>query len=467
MLSKSQSASVSEESAGGAPPVKTWSVGTLTYTFSGLIALFAWLLWGDFAWSLKERSIGQALQILLMKFGASDMLTGFLLGSLPAGIAMFLCPVIGYRSDRHRGRWGRRIPFILVPLPIVVLSMIGLAFSPRLGALFHHLCGAHSLGLNSSILMFLGFFWVLFAFAGIIMNSVSGALINDVVPTAVLGRFYGAWRAFSLGAGMLFSFWIFGLTEAHYEMIFIVIGLLFGGGLLLMCLKVKEGEYPPPPPAEPDKGVKGIYEATRGYMKTCFGSSYYLLVFVVLGAPAIAFMPFNLFSIFYAKSIHMSMDEYGKWNAVMFLVSFALSYPIGMLADRVHPVRLSIIGLAAYGLVCLWGGFFVRSTLTFIIAVLACGLITGIWMTATASLPQRLLPASKFAEYLSAAGIINCLCQIVIGPVLGVFLDSCGHVYSYVFFVGAGLTALCLWACVVVHRRFMKFGGPEHYVAPE
>jgi MFS family permease len=446
--------------------VKTWRVGTLTYTAGGLVALFAWLLWGDFTWSLKERSIGQVLQILLMKFGASDVLTGFLLGSLPAGIAMFLCPVIGYRSDRHRGRWGRRIPFILLPTPIVVLSMLGLAYSPEMGAWFHRLCGAHSLGLNASILSFLAFFWLMFAFSGLVINAVFGALINDVVPTAVLGRFYGAFRALSLAAGMLFSYWIFGQTEAHYAVIFIGIGLVFGGGLFLMCWKVKEGEYPPPPPAEEGRGVKGLYEATRGYMKSCFGSSYYLLIFVVLGSPAIAFMPFNLFSIFFAKSIHMSMDDYGKCNAMMYFISFLISYPLGALADRVHPIRLSIIGLAAYGLICLWGGFFVRDTLTFIVALMACGVVVGIWLTTTASLPQRLLPADKFAEYSSASGIVNCVSQIVIGPVLGIFLDYCGHVYRYVFFVAAGLTALCLWACLVLQRRFMRLGGPEHYVAP-
>ena len=36
------------ENAGGKPG-KIWSVGTLTYTTGALIALFAWLLWGDFA----------------------------------------------------------------------------------------------------------------------------------------------------------------------------------------------------------------------------------------------------------------------------------------------------------------------------------------------------------------------------------------------------------------------------------
>ena len=42
------------ERAGG----KLWRVGTLTYTGGALAVLFCWLLWGDFAWSMKERAIG-------------------------------------------------------------------------------------------------------------------------------------------------------------------------------------------------------------------------------------------------------------------------------------------------------------------------------------------------------------------------------------------------------------------------
>ena len=47
-------------------------------------------------------------------------------------------------SDRHRGRWGRRIPFLLIPTPIIVLSVVGLAFSPLLGRHLHSALGASS-----------------------------------------------------------------------------------------------------------------------------------------------------------------------------------------------------------------------------------------------------------------------------------------------------------------------------------
>ena len=63
---------------------KSWKVGTLTYTAAGLVAVFCWLLWGDFAWMLKERSAQPIVQVMMRKFDASDLLTGLFLLSLPA-----------------------------------------------------------------------------------------------------------------------------------------------------------------------------------------------------------------------------------------------------------------------------------------------------------------------------------------------------------------------------------------------
>ena len=85
------------------PEQKLWRIDTLTYTTAGLVVLFSWLLWGDFAWSMKERSVSKVLALLLKTFHASDFVTGVLLLSLPAAITLFLAPIISYRSDRHRG----------------------------------------------------------------------------------------------------------------------------------------------------------------------------------------------------------------------------------------------------------------------------------------------------------------------------------------------------------------------------
>ena len=35
---------------------RTWRNGTLGYTAGGLAVLFLWLMWGDFAYSMKDRA---------------------------------------------------------------------------------------------------------------------------------------------------------------------------------------------------------------------------------------------------------------------------------------------------------------------------------------------------------------------------------------------------------------------------
>ena len=94
------------------PARPIYAVGTLRYTRPGLVRLFSWLLWGDFVWSLKDRSVQPVFQLILKHFHASDETVSLLMVSLPQTIALVLMPVVSYRSDRHRGRWGRRVPYL-------------------------------------------------------------------------------------------------------------------------------------------------------------------------------------------------------------------------------------------------------------------------------------------------------------------------------------------------------------------
>ncbi len=56
------------------------------------MALFVWLLWGDFAWSMRDRSIPPVITLLFKNYGSPDMLTGILIGSLPALLGWCLIP---------------------------------------------------------------------------------------------------------------------------------------------------------------------------------------------------------------------------------------------------------------------------------------------------------------------------------------------------------------------------------------
>jgi MFS family permease len=318
---------------------KTWKVGTLTYTGAGLAVLFCWLLWGDFSYQMRDRTIPPVMQLLFRKFGASDTLTGLLFSSMPAAIGLIVGPIVGYKSDRLRSRWGRRIPFLVGPIPVIVLAILGLAFSPQLGRFFHQALGGFSPGLNESILLCLGVSWALFEIAQSIANFVFGGLINDVVPQAVIGRFFGLFRTVSLLAAIIFNYTMMGKAETSYVPIFLGIGALYGIGFTLMCLNVKEGEYPPPE-LSPEK--PSTISAIKTYLKDGFGHSFYLWFFATSVFGGLMGVPFTLYGVFYAKSIGMSLDAYGKCYALTYGISLCLAYPISVLVDRFHPVRVTL-----------------------------------------------------------------------------------------------------------------------------
>jgi MFS family permease len=455
-----------------------WQAGTLAYTSTALIALFIFLLGGDFTWSLRDRALGPSMPLLLRKFGGSDFAAGILLGFLPAALGMVLAPIVSYRSDRHRGRFGRRIPFLLISTPFAVVAMIGLAFTPQIGAGFDRLLGAHSPGRQTCDLAVFATLWTMFELAAITCNAVHGALINDVVPRPVLGKFFGFFRMLSLIAGMIYSWYLLGVFETHYVEIFMGIALLYGVCFSVMCFKVKEGEYPPPPetPEWAKRSFFGPFQhAMETYFRDCFTKPYYLWFFFSFALAHMAFTPINLYSTYFAQSVNMSMATYGKFSALQLLCSLIQAPIVGWLADKVHPIRLTMIALGLYGVVTFAAFLYVHDSRSFAIAHVVCGTVSGFWLTSTAPLAQVLLPRMKFATFASALGIFTALGTALTAPIMGRILDHLNGAhtpanardYHTIYLWASCFVILSLSVTVVVYHRFKQQGGPWNYVAPE
>ena len=115
---------------------KYFTCGTLKYTLGGMVILFIWLLWGDFIFNIFDIALLQQVMPLKLKaLGASDTLNAVVNKSLAAFIAFFMTPFISFRSDRHRGKTGRRIPFLRWSTPFVGLFMVLMGFSDSFAAL--------------------------------------------------------------------------------------------------------------------------------------------------------------------------------------------------------------------------------------------------------------------------------------------------------------------------------------------
>ncbi len=442
---------------------RIWSAGTLNYTAGGLLLLVLLLLGGDFAWSMRERSVQPLFQILLRKYESSDFLTSLLLGSIPACITVLVWPVVSVWSDRTRTRWGRRIPFLFFPTPFIFGAMVGLGYAPDIGVWLHRLAGGTG-SPNPYILAVFGLFWVVFEVFAMVTNSVFYGLVNDTVPRTMIGRFFGLFRMASLGAGVYFNFSLIGYAETHAKEVFLGIATLYLVGFTVMCLFVKEGAYPPPPPR---KEKEGIAAKVGCYFRECTQHRFYTLAFITLALANIAAQPINLFSIFTAKSYGIETAQYGKFLAVSYVCSFVLSFPLGWLSDRYHPMRTSFLCLGIYALVMTAGFFMVHTAEAFGVFFIIHTVLSGCFFTASMALYPMVFPKAQFSQFYSAYSLLNNILLFGAAPLLGLVLKFSNSWYLLTFLISGGLGLFSLGIWVYWWRLFNKLGGVKHFVPPE
>lgn len=444
------------------PPSRggTWSVGTLTYSLNGLIVLFGLLLLGDFAYSLRERSVVPISQVMLRQQHASDLITSLIYGSIPAILTMVMWPILSVWSDRTRTGWGRRIPFLLIPTPLVCLAMVGLAFSPMMGRWLHGVMG----GTGSVETWIIGVFaicWIVFEVFALISSNLFTALVADVVPSQVIGRFFAMFRMVSLGAGIFFNFSLLKHAEDHFIPLFLGIAAVYFIGFTIMCLFVKEGQYPPPPPVSgPTLGRIG------GTIRETIRSPFYVLLFLTLALVALGGMPGNIFMFNMAKSYALDLDQFGKAQALIYAISIVLSFPIGWLSDRFHPMRTAFACLAVFFSLNLVAALYVSDARSFQVMFVLISVAGGAYMTASASLMPRLFPRLQFSQFFAAANVVINLFAFLGTPLLGWIIDLSGHWYQLVYIASALLLGGSLACWLVLFRFFKRLGGFDHYQAP-
>ncbi len=457
-----------------------FKVGTLSYTKAGLITVFLYLLWGDFCFQLMETVVPSIMPIKLNDLGAPNWALGAILATLPNLMNTAINPFISFRSDRFRSKWGRRVPFLAGATPFLVIFLILLGYSEPISiwvqnAVLH--------GRGSQIYVLLGVISVLmigFQFFNLFITSVFYYLFNDVVPRAFLARFMALFRMVGGISGSLYSFFIFKYAKTHMAEIFLGAALLYLVVFLLMCWKVKEGEYPPPP--ENLGHERGFFAAARTYATECFTHRFYWFFFIANTCVAMTWVSGSYGVLLNTKVIGLSLDTIGKVGGVTGLISTVLLYPAAMFADRYHPLRVLLIATIAQTILVPVGIAFAFTchllepqTRLYVWIGLACLSLPIGTLYGAAELPtlMKLLPQERYGQFCSANAMIRSVALMVAGIACGVFLDlmkrydpdpnQCFRflgVWNLVFYLGSTLF-LCL-----LYREWKKLGGLTGYQPP-
>lgn len=452
--------------------------GTLVYTKAGLFTLFAYLLWGDFCFSLMEAVWPNIFPLILNAEGAPDTVLSLVITTIPSAMNFVMNPIVGTASDRYRGRRGRRIPFLLFVTPFVTLFLVLLGFShPLAHAAQGWLAGSFGLSGAGAAIGLICVLIICFRFFELIVNTIFWYLFNDVVPSAFIGRFLGFFRVIGALAGALFNFFVFKYAESHAAMIFFGVALLFGVAFTFMCLKVKEGEYPPPEPIGDEKFSPFLYVKT--FFQESFSHRLFLLVFACSAMVGLG-NAINTFTIFTAFSIGLTKDDFGKVLGAAGFIGIFLLYPMGSLVDRFHPLRIMLAAKIGFVLVVSLQLIFLfydfSKPVAFWIYAATVGLAIPINVAnASAYLPMymRLFPHERFGQFCAANAMCASFGTMAGGLLAGLFLKLMNSFFPegdyYYRFVPAWnviFMFLALLTTILVFREWKKLGGDSHYRPP-
>ena len=457
---------------------KTWHCGTLTYTKACIAILFAFLLWGDFCFTLMETVVPSILPLKFKELEAPNWLMGVFLTTVPGGVSMIMGPWVSFKSDRYRSRWGRRIPFIVLTMPFLCISLALMGWSDDITMLLQRWFPAMQEYASATITIgLLGLFLALFKFFDCFVNSVFWYLFNDIVPSQLLGRFMGAFRIVGIAAGALYNWFIFKYAESHMREIFIGAAVIYFIGFGVICLFVKEGQYPPLE-GESDKENKG-WGGLKTFFKESFSHKFYWLMFAS-GAFASISWGIGVFGIFFSREMGLSLEQVGKLGAISSVVVIVAIVFMASFVDRWHPLRLTVYA-AVFGLIgTLVSGVWLFVTLPgdYFFWISLGGGLAGILLaaiTTVAALPcvMRIFPKSRFGQFCSAQGMCRNVCSLISGIAAGLFVDAMkwlchGSDFAYRFsfvwsFVFGAISAFFI---VLVYREWLRLGGDKHFHPP-
>ena len=421
------------------PPIKArasansaqYSVGSLVYTRFGLISLFGWLLWGDFIYNLMESLVPLLMPVLLKDHGASNRETVIIVSTLGMVANAVLCPIISFKSDRYRSKYGRRRPFILFTTPFVVLFLSLIPFSPDIAQSMSGTMVANFItrisGLTLVIIIF-GIFAIGFHIANMFISSVYSYLIPDVVPPELMGRFLGLFRVFGSFGAMAFHYFVFGWAEHYMREIFVGCAIIYGVVITLMCLRVKEGAYRDLITTQGLSWWSGIWT----YARECFGKQYFWWAFLTYSIFSWTLTANTFSTFFYRDELGFSLDAIGKMTTVTLVILIITAYPFGMIVDRYGPQRVLIVGFALSSLFSIMLFIFGRDKGSAEFWTIARSVPWSLTGLAALKWPIEIYPRERFGQFCSAGALFCALGGMVLGPLCGMLIDFVG---SYRYFL--------------------------------
>ncbi|MEV5026968.1 SLC45 family MFS transporter [Paenibacillus sp. LPE1-1-1.1] len=366
-----------------------------------------WLLgFGFFSISITWALYNAFVPFFLDNFLKSTALIGFMM-TIDNYFALFLQPWIGSRSDRTTSRFGKRMPYLLIGMP--------------LAALFGALIPWHT------SLLTLVLFMVMMNLSMSLYRSPAVALMPDITPDSkrtqangIINFMGGIGSIIAFGGGSI-------LYEKHASLPFLTASVLTLGCLVILFFAIKE------------RRDAIAYNATEEKAKISFKGQLTRPTLFLLGAIFFWFLSYQgveAFFTLYGKN-HLQLTEgQSSFSLAFFSLAFVLAaIPSGLLGNRFG--KKLIITLGVLGLVLIFAAISFVDSLLPLRALLLIGGIC--WAMININSYPFIVSLGKEQSIGTRTGIyylISSLAAIASPPLMGSLIDLFG--YSVLFYFSSG-----------------------------
>lgn len=383
-------------------------------------------LFGTFGMGLALGVAGNLIPLHMDRVGmsATQIALGF---SINGWLVAFLMVYIAFRSDHCQSKLGRRIPFLVLGMPPVILSLL----------IFPHTytvltCAAAF----AAYRFFLNF-----------KEQTYGFLSYDISPKKYWGRLLAIQAAGTAVGGWLANVGLMQLVPVIGETyVFYIAAALLMLSTIISILFIKE-----PPIHIPIRPKFDIIKQ----LKIGFGNKRNWPLFIGFGCCVVVMMPSPTFMVLQAKrNVMLNEAQIGWVMSWMTLTSFVIAYPSGWITDKLGALPTILLGYAIALLACTFA-YPAKDATTLTIGFVLFAIGTALMWNAMGVFLVYGVPRAILASFCACNGMFFAFFSATMQVVFGKVIDIFGRNYALAFPLGAafGLIGVPLLLMVAYWRK--------------
>ncbi len=350
-------------------------------------------------WSIYNAYVPPILERLLTHLPYTDTAVGFIM-TFDNIAAILLIPWFGAMSDRTWTRFGRRMPYLLISIPVAALFFAAIPFV------------GYSLVTVIPVIIIMNIAMAAF-------RAPTIALMPDLTPSEHRSKANGVVNLMGGTGALLFYFGF--TTIMGVEAAFVVAGAIMVLVLLILWRTIRE---PRDQFEEAESRPTGVIRSLFDIMREKEGSTRFLLFAIFMW-----FIGWNGVETFFTL---YGMDKWGinESQAAFYLGFFSLSFllmaiPSGFIATRLGRKKTILGGLV--GMCLMLGSFYFATPIVLAIGLLISGGVFWALININSyPMVTDMAPTQKLGTYTGLYYFFSMLAAIVAPPIFGMVMDVLG-----------------------------------------